>query len=482
MQTGEQSGARLVWTVCGALAALFLLYSQTLAFAWDEGFHLLTAQLIKAGERPYLDFLFPQPPLNAYWVAMWMRVFGDTWRTAQAASALESVAAVFLIADWVLRFFPVAGWRLAGAVTAILVFALNAMVVLFGTEGQAYGFGLVCVAAAFRCAVFALDRAGFLPVLAAGFFSGAAACGSLLVAPIAPVLLIWLLFYEAAGRVRMFAVFAAGVVIPWLPVIWLFVKSPAVVWFGLAGYNILYRRNGWGDPTEHDLDVLTDWIDSVQAMMVILLALAGLWFVARVSGWTRLQRAPFYLCAWLACAEALHLCLGRPTFARYFLFTLPFLAVLAAAGLYFATLRLGVRAAWPVALVGVLMSLGLGKSLLTERDAFLWSDFQAIADKVREVTPPKGTILADEHVYFLLHRRPPSGMELDYSHRLLISPQFAKALHVVLRPELDRQIRAGAYDTIATCENEKAAAIGIPSLYREKTDISECEVFWDFRR
>jgi hypothetical protein len=83
----NQSGASLrrqkpyVW-LCGLVALLsagLLVYSQTKAMAWDEGFHLLAAQLIKAGKKPYLDFCFPQTPLNAYWNAGWMVIFGDSW-------------------------------------------------------------------------------------------------------------------------------------------------------------------------------------------------------------------------------------------------------------------------------------------------------------------------------------------------------------------------------------------------------------------
>src|SRR5690349_445736 len=66
----------------GLIAAALLVYSQTYAFAWDEGFHLLAAQLIAHGKRPYLDFLFAQTPLNAYWNAALMRLFGESWRIA----------------------------------------------------------------------------------------------------------------------------------------------------------------------------------------------------------------------------------------------------------------------------------------------------------------------------------------------------------------------------------------------------------------
>jgi hypothetical protein len=65
------------------LAALFLAaaalitYSQTRAFVWDEGFHLVAAALIAHGKTPYVDFCFPQTPINAYFNAALIRVFGQ---------------------------------------------------------------------------------------------------------------------------------------------------------------------------------------------------------------------------------------------------------------------------------------------------------------------------------------------------------------------------------------------------------------------
>ncbi|MGA3040886.1 MAG: hypothetical protein ABSF54_08895, partial [Bryobacteraceae bacterium] len=72
-----QTGARSQGIVLGlvALAAAGLeVYAQLRAFAWDEGWHLLAAQNINRGKRPYLDFCYPQTPLNVYWNAGWMRV------------------------------------------------------------------------------------------------------------------------------------------------------------------------------------------------------------------------------------------------------------------------------------------------------------------------------------------------------------------------------------------------------------------------
>src|SRR6202050_3882981 len=108
----------VVCSVVAVLAALLVAYSQTWSFAWDEGFHLLAAQLIDAGKTPYLDFCFPQTPLNAYWNAGWMRIFGDSWRAVHAVAALLTAGAILLAADFVFARFhvPPPDWRVSPAV------------------------------------------------------------------------------------------------------------------------------------------------------------------------------------------------------------------------------------------------------------------------------------------------------------------------------------------------------------------------------
>src|SRR5260370_33336798 len=110
------------WWLCATVAlfaALLLAYSQTLAFAWDEGFHLLTAQLIKSGKRPYIDFCFPQTPLNAYWNAAWMSVFGESWRPAHAVAAVDTAGAILLTGGFLLTRLPIPGLRLAPPLSAV---------------------------------------------------------------------------------------------------------------------------------------------------------------------------------------------------------------------------------------------------------------------------------------------------------------------------------------------------------------------------
>ena len=91
MVTGTpRNGSSLCLSAALALiAAALVLYSQTKAFAWDEGFHILAAQLILHGKRPYLDFVFSQTPLNAYWNAGWMALLGESWRVPHAILGLR---------------------------------------------------------------------------------------------------------------------------------------------------------------------------------------------------------------------------------------------------------------------------------------------------------------------------------------------------------------------------------------------------------
>src|SRR6202000_783228 len=106
----------LLLIVAGVLGAGLMIYSEPVAFTGDEGFHLLAAQLIDSGKRPYIDFCFPQTPLNAYWNAAWLRALGQTWRVPHAVSTVLVMAAMLLAAQFVYARLPEAqSWRVGAA-------------------------------------------------------------------------------------------------------------------------------------------------------------------------------------------------------------------------------------------------------------------------------------------------------------------------------------------------------------------------------
>ena len=381
----EQKSGNLIWFwLCAAsLCAALVLYSQTLAFYWDEGFHLLAAQLIKSGQRPYLDFVFVQAPLNAYWNAAWMRLLGEGWRQIQLIDALLTTGAVLLAAGFLRSRFE--GWGTASLIAALLLVGANSKTVEFGTIGQAYALGLLLTVAAFRMAVACVERERALFAGLAGLLAGAAAGSTLLTASVTPVLLIWILWLTPARRkLARGAAFLAGVVISWIPVLVLLAQSPTRVIFDIFRYHLFYRRSDWPGATRHDLEVLTSWIDDPQALILGILAVAGLWYVVNRSGWTGLRRREFTLCGWLALALGLHVSTAHPTFPMYYIFTIPFLGILAAVGLFAIATQLGVRQGlWPVLGLSLLMCLGAVKRIYDQRDELDWPKLEALARKVR---------------------------------------------------------------------------------------------------
>ena len=349
------------------LTAGLAFYAQTLAFAWDEGFHLLAAQLIKAGKTPYLDFFFPQAPLNAYWNAGWMRLFGDTWRTAHAVAGMMGAAGVLLAAHAVYTRFPVIRWRLAGALTVVALAGLNHQFVDYSTIGQGYALCLFLLVAAYRCTLWAAAHPGWLPSAAAGFCVVAAAGATLLGSAAVPILLVWLLVYNRAGaRWTKLAGFLGGAALPLLPFLPMALRAWRVVRFNVFEYHLLYRQVAWDGATAHDADVLTAWANDPQAILLAILVAAGLFFVRFRSDWDRATRAPFYLCGWLALGLSLHISTAHPTFARYYLLTVPFLAILAVAGLAYIVSQFARPASprWAAVFVSAILAIVSGQGPL----------------------------------------------------------------------------------------------------------------------
>jgi hypothetical protein len=473
--------------LCAAAAMLFaglLLYSQTRAFAWDEGFHLLAAQLILAGKRPYLDFCFPQTPINAYLTAGWMRIFGDTWRAAHVFETIWVAAAAFLTADFVRSRFPVVHWRWAGALAALVAVGMNSQVVIFGTIGQSYGLSLFLVVAAFRLAVVAVERRGISLAAAAGLMAGAAAGSSLLTAPVAPALAIWLYLCNRAGNCwAKIAAFLAGGAVAWLPVVWLYRHGPAQTIFNVILYQTKYRHK-WNGAARQDIGALSSWINSAQGLSLAVLAAAGLWFLIRDCDWPRERREEIYLSLWLAVGLSTELATAHPTFERYFLVMVPFIAIPAIVGLY----AIGVRLAGPdrplhaAYFLMIVLTLGLARGLFDDSDSYVWSDTEKIAQKVDQVTPHGATIWADELIYFLMRRPPPDGMEFSYAHEIEEMPAAqASMLHIITASELRRRTAAGQYQTVAACyDTENSDAAKVPDFYRQKDTVKDCTIYWDW--
>jgi len=477
--------------LCGAMVlffALLLVYAETLGFTGDEGFHLLTARLIQAGERPYIDFLFPQAPLNAYVNAGWMAMFGASWRSVHVLDAILTSLGIFLIADFIFVRFPVPRWRLPAALAAICAAGLNQIVVEYGPLAQAYGMCIFATAAAFRLCIYAIRKPQWWWAILPGLFAGIATASSLLTALVGPILLVWLLFYNAAGnRWAKGVALSAAAVVPFAPVFRLLAEGPRQTIFNLLQYHLLYRRLYWPETTQHDLEVMTSWIDSGQALLLILFAAFGVVFLMRLAKpgadreleWTPNLKAELYLSALLAAGMGLEVSVAHPTLPRYFVLSVPFTAVIAVVGLYVLASRFTSSPVVPVIIFAALSILGLGKSLYERnQDVRTWSDYEAMAKEVDKVTPPKAPVYATELIYFLSGRRPPSGMEFYYSHKVPLSPADQVLYHIITEDDLKARLKNGFFATAVSCDDDEVKEL---TEYYTKTSVvdEDCTVLWD---
>lgn len=453
------------------LVALHLWYSQTRAFSWDEAYHLLAAQLIAHGKRPYLDFCFPQPVLNTYWNAAWMRVLGESWHAIHAVAALLVCAAAWLISGYARERFPDADARLRVSLAVLTVAGLDVLIVQYGSVGQAYALALVMIVAAFRLAVKAAESESVWLAACAGLAAGCGAASTLLTAPVGGVLLIWIVACNRAGnRWRKAAALIAGEAAAFLPVAWLFVQNPSVTWFNLIEYELLYRQVEWEGAYAHDARIWISWLDSSHGVTIAVLAVAGFAFIRFRSAWTGSQRSELYLCAWLAAALLIHISQAHPTFAQYYMLAVPFLAVMAAAAIY------ALRTRWAAIGLAVLMAGGLAKTI-AEEYAYTWRDFAPLARKVDELAPGGAPILADEQIYFLTRRTPPSGMELNDSHKLDFPSGRAAALHLVSEAEIVRRIQRREFALVESCGEYEEFDEAAEKAYREKIPVGNCWIF-----
>jgi 4-amino-4-deoxy-L-arabinose transferase-like glycosyltransferase len=461
------------------ITAALLVYSQTVAFAWDEGFHLLAAQLIRSGRRPYADFLFAQTPLNTYWNALLIAMFGASWRPPHAVAAVETAGATVLTSLYVLRRFPVPEWRFILAIATAVLTGLNILVFQFGTIAQAYGLCLLLVVAAFRLAVAAAERQSLALTVLAGLGAGAAAAASLLTAATGPVLLVWLTLRARSGRrIATAAGFAGGALAGLGPVLPFLLRWPRQLIFDVIGYHVFYRQVKWEGWLPHDALLLTDWLDSSQTFIMLGLAIAGLIFLRR-SDWDRSVRAEFYLCGWLTVATGLFVATAHPTFRQYFVFAVPFVAIMAVAGWYAIAHRW--NRVWTSALVMAILAGGLGRNLYDESDNMTWASFDEVVRDVNAVTPKGATLAADEQIYFLTGRTPPAGLEWTSGHKIEIPLERARPLHVLPQSELDREVKQGAFSTYETCYDGEVDRIGLKKIYAQEKETDDCYVFWDRR-
>jgi hypothetical protein len=388
--------ALIFWVLAACLFAVFLIRSQLYAYVGDESFHLLAAQLIKAGKKPYIDFFYQHTPLYIYLTAGLFRL-SETWRIAHAFSALSLAGSVVFACCYVRDCFTEEYARRAAVLLTLIFYGLNCYTLIFGATALPYGFCLFCSMAALY-----FSRASDRPLhpFVAGIFAGAAVASNLLTVPVIALIFIRILLRD---RRRVF-LFITGAIIICAPLLILFAQSPGAVSFNLVGYH-LFDRPGFG--WRYNVRQLMFWFASIQSAMLIALAIPAIWLRFRRDDdlrWCGL--IAFTLIAFISCVKTVS--------AFYLLLAVPFLAILAAVG----AVEIIHKAAWKRKLAFSLLVALYIVGLFAMKQVWRWQapytdyrEIENIARLLQTHASDGDEIYAFEAVYFASHRLPPPTLE-----------------------------------------------------------------------
>jgi hypothetical protein len=131
----------------------------------------------------------------------------------------------------------------------------------------------------------------------------------------------------------------------------------------------------------------------------------------------------------------------------------------------------------------MLLVFGLGRSLYYHGQQMGdWSAYERMAKTIDEVTPRNALLFADEPIYFLTRRVPPTGLELTTSHKVDLGSAENTLLHILTDAEVKRQVRSGMFATAYSCDDDVISDYGLPNLYKQRVDMEDCSIFWDRKK
>jgi 4-amino-4-deoxy-L-arabinose transferase-like glycosyltransferase len=293
----------------------------------DEGAYLFAAKLVAEGKRPYFDFSYPQMPLLPYLYGAWMTLFGASWWSGRALSAIFAVAlglAVFRHVRSELGRYDLAN-------VAAILFAFSGLGFAWYPIVHSFVFPTLML---FVAMTLCERRTSTWAWLASGLALGLAVDTRFYVLVALPTLVLVTLRREP-GRVavRRLGAMTAGLAAALVPALAFFVASPDTFLFNVVRHHAL-RSTASGPIGEFGQKATTvmtmlglggsDGATTLQftILFVATLALVGARLVCR-------ERLP--ASASIAVLLLLVSLLPSPTYPQYACMALPFMAVSAVA-------------------------------------------------------------------------------------------------------------------------------------------------------
>jgi len=453
-------------------------------------YHVLACQMVAAGRKPYVDFFIQQAPLYSLVCGAWMRIFGSSWYAANLLSALLVCGSATIIAGIASQIYSETGWGVKGGIVALLLFGLNFLVAQNGDIAEPYAlcmfFCLLAWAAAF------VGRPTGARSFASGLAAGAAVNTTLLSFPFLLILTGWSVFHTARpDRYRGLLWLLCGAAVASIPLAYLAILAPSQAWFGIAGYHLFYRGDGWTQITWWNVRQILEWTTSPQPVLLVFLSLTGLPFLFDSKTPTSTRYSLQYA-ALIASSWALFLILLRPTFFFYYVLVIPYVCLLASAGLWAMAVRMWSPRWASIILVGtiVLYSLAVIRPIVPlvynslSTKPYEFADYEEVARMINAIAGTNEPLYADdEAIYVFARRLPPRGLENRFGEALRLSPEEYARAGLVPRERIEAQLRAGSFSAVVLTNidgNERSPTLNIvrnSQLYSEYAQTKTHVVF-----
>ena len=289
--------------------------------------------------------------------------------------------------------------------------------------------------------------------------------------PFLLVLTGWYAFQTARpDRYRGLPWLLCGAALASIPLAYLAILSPSQTWFGIVEYHLFHRADQWmsvnvsiDSMTRYNLHQILQWTTSTQGVLLVFLSLAGLPFIFDSKTPTSTRYLLQYAAS-VALGLALFLSLPRPTFFIYYVLVIPYVCLLASAGLWGMATRMWSPRWASILLVGTVILYSnevirpiIAQSLSMAPDCLV--DLDETARQINAVTSPNDPVYADaEAIYVVARRLPPRGLENSFGAAIRLPLEEYARAGLVPPGRIEAQLRAGSFAAVAlskTPDNER---------------------------
>ena len=241
----------------------------------DEGFYLSAAKMVAQGERPYLDFFFPQMPFLPVALAPLSSAGMNSLFWARAFGLLCHLFLGFLVYRIAKLYFNDS--RISLIAMAVTIFC--GPILTWNSLAKPYFLTNMFFAASFLMLIILMSRRepNYLQLLLTFIFLGITFnIRSVFIIFVPLYFFLTFFFYKSAGTLRLRAylpVILGGLIFPSLYSLRLFIESPSLFVFNNLGYHLLREQApGFLYLLETKLIVLGKVL--IQPQYFILIALA----------------------------------------------------------------------------------------------------------------------------------------------------------------------------------------------------------------